>query len=83
MRSKIAKLFTHSGSKVITPRLIQQIEDQNVCLPKTIINWVLMLVAEARDTLRALLSAIFICCLKKQSKASYEVLQRFTLNSEE
>lgn len=60
MRPNIAALFTHSGSKVITPRLIQEIEDQNVCLHKTIINWVLMLVAEARDTLRALLSAVFI-----------------------
>ena len=37
----------------------------------------------ARDTLRDLLSAIFICCLKKQSRASYELLQRFTLDSEE
>lgn len=35
-------------------------------------------VAEAGDTLKDLLSAIFTWCLKKQSKVSYELLQRFT-----
>ena len=32
----------HSGSRVITLRLMQEVGGQNVYLLKTIINWVLM-----------------------------------------
>ena len=43
MRSKnVVALFMQSGSRVITLRLIQEIDGQNVCLNKAIINCVLM-----------------------------------------
>ena len=37
-----ATWFMHSGSRVITLRLVQEVEGQNVYLLKTIMNWVLM-----------------------------------------
>lgn len=50
----------HTESKVITPRPIQEIEDQDVCLHKTIINQVFMLVAEAKDTQRFIECSIYL-----------------------
>lgn len=60
MRSKNVARFLQSGSRDITLRLIQEVERQNVCLHKTINKGFRRMVTEARDTLRDLLSAVFI-----------------------